>query len=92
MNVARNGLESVSLVSFACAGGPDSAAQGDNLSKYESATREMVVWAVCSEQVSVSIPSLSGKIQGISELFVLKVGLRSLQAGFCTGVKAKIPC
>ena len=38
----ENGLESVSLVSFGVASGPDSAAEGDNLSKYESALKEMV--------------------------------------------------
>ena len=49
----ENGLESVSLVSFGIASGPDSAAQGHNRSKYESACGEMVVWAVCDEHLSV---------------------------------------
>ena len=38
----ENGLESVSRVSFASANGPDSAAQGGNLSKHEGARWEMV--------------------------------------------------
>jgi hypothetical protein len=38
----ENGLELVSLVSFGIASGPDSAAQGDQLSKCETAGREMV--------------------------------------------------
>ena len=38
----ENGMESVSLVSFATPSGPDTAAQGGNLSKYETAGWEMV--------------------------------------------------
>jgi hypothetical protein len=70
----ENGLESVSLVSFATPSGPDCAALGDNLPKYESATREMVgpggvepptsrLSGVRSNHLSYE-PILSGNIPG----------------------------
>jgi hypothetical protein len=43
-------------------GGSGRAAKSKGLYEYESAAREMVVEAVCSERLSVSIPCLSGNI------------------------------
>ena len=87
----KNGLESGSLVSFGIASGPDRAVQGGNLSKHEGASWEMVVWAVCSEQVSVSIPSLSGKIQGISKFLLPKQRIFSQKSAVILCIHYKFP-
>ena len=80
----ENGLGSIPLVSFWVASGPDSAAQGDNLFKYESAAREMVgparvelatsrLSGVRSNHLSYEPISVWGKMQG-------RVGNRLMQA------------
>ena len=53
---------------------PDSAAQGGYLTKYESATCEMVVWAVFTQPVSASNSLKTGNLQGNFDFCPLILG------------------